>query len=96
MPPIRRLLLATALACTALSAFAQVVGPNGEEPDVVIRDEGDKKIEEYRINGILYSIKVTPKDGGTPYYMVRSEDDGNFIRADKPQMYIPSWKIFTW
>lgn len=94
---IRHLILVAALSGVSLSSLAQeIVGPNGEEPDVTIRDEGDKRIEEYRVNGILYTVKVTPKDG-TPYYLVRSQDDGNFVRADQPQqLRIPSWKIFTW
>lgn len=93
---VRQLILASLLLSLPLGLQAQERSPGAGEPDVIIRDEGDKKIEEYRINGILYSIKVTPKDGGTPYYLVRSQDDGNFIRADKPEMHVPSWKIFTW
>lgn len=93
---IRALMLASLMACLSLPIQAQEIrGPNGEEPDVTIRDDGDQRVEEYRINGILYSIKITPKDG-TPYYMVRSDEDGNMIRADKPEFRIPSWKIFTW
>lgn len=94
---IRKLILIGLLSGLSLWAQAQEIrGPNGEEPEVTIHDDGERKIEEYRINGMLYTVKVTPKDG-TPYYLVRSEDDGNFVRADRPQqMYIPSWKIFTW
>lgn len=66
------------------------------EPDVTIRQEGNNTVEEYRINGFLYAIKVTPKNGA-PYFLVAVDDDGNFTRADAPSgMRIPSWKIFEW
>ncbi len=66
------------------------------DPDVTIRTEGDKTIQEYRQNGFLYAIKVTPKHG-KPYFLVRADGtDANFIRSDQPDMLIPSWKIFEW
>jgi hypothetical protein len=66
------------------------------DPEVTIRTEGDKTIQEYRQNGFLYAIKVTPK-GGKPYFLVRADGtDANFIRSDQPDMLIPSWKIFEW
>ena len=66
------------------------------DPDVTIRQEGDKTVEEYRLNGFLYAIKVTPENGA-PYFLVAVDDDGNFTRADSPNgMRIPSWKIFEW
>ena len=66
------------------------------EPDVTIRQEGDKTIQEYRVNGFLYALKVTPKVG-KPYFLVRADgSDGNFIRSDQPDMLIPQWQIFTW
>ncbi|QJD59775.1 DUF2782 domain-containing protein [Pseudomonas sp. gcc21] len=66
------------------------------EPDVTIRQEGDRTVEEYRVNGFLYAVKVTPKVGA-PYFLVAVDDEGNFTRSDQPEgMRIPSWKIFEW
>ncbi len=65
------------------------------EPDVTIRQDGDRIIEEYRVNGFLYAIKVTPKNG-KPYFLVRADETGNFIRSDQPDMLIPQWEIFSW
>ena len=66
------------------------------EPDVTIRQDGDRTVEEYRVNGFLYAIKVTPKVGA-PYFLVATDDEGNFTRSDQPEgMRIPSWKIFEW
>ncbi|WLI12659.1 MULTISPECIES: DUF2782 domain-containing protein [Pseudomonas] len=95
MRTLNRLLLAGLFAITPLAAMAADDAPSAD-PDVTIRTEGDKTIQEYRQNGFLYAIKVTPKVG-KPYFLVRADgSDGNFIRSDQPDMLIPSWKIFEW
>jgi len=45
-----------------------IEGEPMEEPQVTIRKKGTETIEEYRINGELYMMKVTP-EGGVPYYL---------------------------
>ena len=53
-------------------------------------------LKKLKLNGFLYAVKITPKKG-KPYFLVRADgSDGNFIRADKPEMRIPSWEIFSW
>ena len=93
MRSIKAWLLASLLVVVPLSGFAQesVEG----EPDVTIRQEGERTVEEYRVNGFLYAVKVTPKHG-KPYYLVRADGDSNFIRSDRPDMLIPAWEIFSW
>ncbi|CAM3488409.1 DUF2782 domain-containing protein [Parendozoicomonas haliclonae] len=63
--------------------------------DIIIRPGEDRTIHEYRVNGQLYSIKVVPKVG-PPYYLVAVDTAGNFMRSDRPQMLIPSWKVLEW
>ncbi|MCF7200832.1 DUF2782 domain-containing protein [Pseudomonas oligotrophica] len=93
MRAFKHLMLAGLLACVPLATLAQQ--PEGE-PEVTIRQEGDRTVEEYRVNGFLYAIKITPKHG-KPYFLVRADgNDGNFVRSDQPDMLIPSWKIFSW
>jgi hypothetical protein len=93
MRSIQALLLAGVLAVVPLSGFAQE--PVDGEPDVTIRQEGDRTVAEYRVNGFLYAVKITPKHG-KPYFLVRADGDSNFIRADRPDMLIPAWEIFSW
>jgi Protein of unknown function (DUF2782) len=94
MGTVKRLLLVGLLACTPLAAHAE--DPASADPDVTIRQDGDRTIQEYRVNGFLYAIKVIPKNG-KPYFLVRADgSDGNFIRSDDPDMLIPSWEIFSW
>ncbi|MEN0105384.1 MAG: DUF2782 domain-containing protein [Pseudomonas sp.] len=95
MRTLSSLLLAGLLAVGAVHAYAEDEPVTGD-PDVTIRQDGDKTIQEYRQNGFLYAIKVTPK-GGKPYFLVRADgSDGNFIRSDNPDMLIPAWEIFKW
>ncbi|MCE4054584.1 DUF2782 domain-containing protein [Pseudomonas sp. Au-Pse12] len=95
MRTLNRLLLTGLIAIAPLAAIAAEDAPSAD-PQVTIRTEGDKTIQEYRQNGFLYAIKVTPK-GGKPYFLVRADgSDGNFIRSDQPDMLIPAWKIFEW
>ena len=95
MRTLNRLLLTGLFAFSPLVTFAADSALTGD-PEVTIRTEGDKTIQEYRQNGFLYAIKVTPK-GAPPYFLVRADGtDANFIRSDQPDMLIPSWKIFEW
>ena len=67
-----------------------------EEPLVIIRKRGEDKVEEYRINGRIHVIKVTPRIG-FPYYLhddtgnARPGDDGVLDDGVRP----PMWSIFT-
>lgn len=93
MRTLHRLTLAALLACSPLPLLAEDA-PSGE-PEITIRQEGDKTIQEYRVNGFLYAIKVTPK-GGKPYFLVRADGEAHWMRSDKPDMLIPQWEIFSW
>ena len=95
MRVLNRLLLTGLLAISPLYAIAAEDAP-AADPDVTIRQDGDKTIQEFRQNGFLYAIKITPKNG-KPYFLVRADgSEGNFIRSDQPDMLIPSWEIYSW
>ncbi len=67
-----------------------------DEPQVTIIQKADQTIEEYRISGRLYMIKVTPKKGA-PYYLVDSKGDGKFSRQESLDsgLRVPRWVIRT-
>ncbi len=79
----------------------QSLPPSGEEelhPEVTIRHHKEKTVEEYRIGGQLYMIKVIPKVG-KPYYLVDSDGNGSLdMRQDElePRLLVPTWVIFRW
>ncbi|HEY6898690.1 MAG TPA: DUF2782 domain-containing protein [Rhodocyclaceae bacterium] len=67
------------------------------EPQVTITKRGEDKVEEFRANGRLYMIKVTPPHG-LPYYLIDDEGNGSLVRRDTigPNLKMPSWVIKTW
>ena len=70
----------------------------GIEPEVTIIRKEDRTIEEYRVNGQLYMVKITPSKG-YPYYLMDADGDGNMeTRRNEldPKMLIPSWVILSW
>lgn len=64
------------------------------EPQVTIRKRGDDQVEEYRIGGKLYMIRVTPPNG-RPYFMIDQRGDGKFTRQESHDSGIrpPMWVI---
>jgi hypothetical protein len=69
------------------------------EPTVTIREEEDRLIEEYRRNGQVYMVKVTPR-GGKPYYYIDTDGDGR-LELDPAQRALNPvqpvyWKVKEW
>jgi hypothetical protein len=67
---------------------------SAEEPQVTITKETGQTIEEYRVGGHLYMIKITPAHG-KPYYLVDDRGDGKFVRQDSLDngFRVPRWII---
>ncbi|PKM11360.1 MAG: DUF2782 domain-containing protein [Gammaproteobacteria bacterium HGW-Gammaproteobacteria-3] len=68
------------------------------EPDITIIRKGKQTIQEYRINGDLYMIKIIP-DRGFPYYMIDTDGDGNLdVRGTDLEkgIHINQWKLLEW
>jgi hypothetical protein len=68
-------------------------GPE-DAPQVTITKKGDQTIEEFRVGGKLYMIKVTPKHG-RPYYLIDDRGDGRFARQEglDSGLRVPQWVI---
>ncbi len=55
--------------------------PQEGEPEVTIIKKTEQTVEEYRVGGRLYMIKITPRIG-KPYYLVDDLGDGKFSRQE--------------
>ena len=74
-------------------AAPEIPGAGQPEPEVTITTKGTEIHEEYRLNGRLYMIKVTPAKG-KPYYLIDHEGTGQFRRSDfESRIAIPTWVI---
>ena len=102
-------LLFSGLCCTALAAQPQQpalqplppppaldadTDDADLEPPVTIIKQTEQTVEEFRANGKLYMIKVTPKIG-LPYYMVDDRGDGKFSRMESLDSGVrpPRWTL---
>lgn len=68
-------------------------------PTVTIREEEERMIEEYRLDGQIYMVKVTPR-GGIPYYYIDTNGDGR-LELDMDQSAMNPvqpvyWKVKEW
>ena len=72
----------------------RIEGDPALEPRVTIRREGESEIQEYRVRGKLYMMRVTPKNG-RPYILVDHRGDGQFKQQDTltPNVAVPQWVL---
>lgn len=64
------------------------------EPQITITKRGEDTVQEYRIGGKLYMLKVTPPHG-VPYYLIDDRGDGTFSRQESLDsgVRVPLWVI---
>lgn len=67
------------------------------EPEVNIIQKDDRTVEEYRVNGELYMVKVTPLVG-YPYYFIDTDGDGSLDskQFELQSGIVPNWILFKW
>lgn len=65
------------------------------EVAIQVRPNGDR-VEEYRQNGVLYMVKVTP-ERGPPYYLMDTDGNGK-LNPDMgdPRIRPVHWVIYEW
>lgn len=67
------------------------------QPQVTIKKRDGETVEEFRVNGRLYKVRVTPEHG-VPYTLVDQKGDGTFTPIDgpgAPALSVPMWVIGT-
>ncbi|MDT8895536.1 DUF2782 domain-containing protein [Halomonas sp. I1] len=86
--PFAALLVGGSLMLAGLPALAQSGG--SPDPEITTRQEADRTVREYRVNGDLYAIEVRPSSGPS-YYLIDRNGDGNFERQAGDDISIPEW-----
>jgi len=68
------------------------------EPQITIKRTETETVEEARVNGELRYLKVTPRGGGRPYYLIPSGNGQTFIRRESLDfgLRVPMWLLFSW
>jgi len=74
----------------------EIAGDPELEPQVTIVRRENETIEEFRVNGRLTMVKVTPQHG-RPYYLVAEGASGSFLRRDSLDtgLRVPLWVLFS-
>ncbi len=65
------------------------------EPVITTRTEGDQEIQEYRVKGKLYMMRVKPKNGPA-YILLDHKGDGTFMKQDNTLdngVRVPQWIV---
>ena len=70
--------------------------PGVEQPEVRIPVPDGDKVEEIREGGRVVMLKVTPKNGGKPYYLVDTTGAGQWQRRESLDdgVRVPMWPIW--
>jgi len=69
---------------------------SSNEPQVTIRQENGNRVEEFRMRGRLYAVRITPPVG-RPYIMVDRTGKGTMSRMDDVTgggISPPQWTLF--
>lgn len=68
------------------------------EPDINIIQKQDRTVQEYRMNGRLYMIKVIPTIG-RPYFLMDTDGDGSLETTQHELdsgLLVPNWILLEW
>jgi hypothetical protein len=69
-----------------------------ENADINIITREDKTIEVHSVNGLVYKVKITPKNAPA-YYLYDTDGDGimdTHSTREIAETTVQQWKIFTW
>ncbi len=79
------------------SAAAQAEKQEALQPEVTIEKRQGDVVEEYRVNGRLVMVKITPAKG-YPYYIIDTDGDGRLDtrRNELSNPPLNQWILFRW
>lgn len=65
------------------------------QPQVTVRTEGEQTVQEYRVRGKLFMVRVTPRNGPS-YVLMDHKGDGTFSKQDNTLdqgVRVPQWVL---
>lgn len=67
------------------------------EPDVRIIESERGTVQEYRAEGKVYMVRISPKNG-PPYYLLDTDGDGvlDVRYNDVRNIAVPQWILYSW
>ena len=96
--------LAIGLAWSSLALASQIEGLDlsireGDlKPDITLQEHDNRTVQEYRINGKLYKVKITPS-AGAPYYLMDTDGSGDMTwnsGTGNAASQVPQWVLMRW
>ncbi len=67
-------------------------------PTITLQEHENRTVEEYRVNGNLYMVKITPSVGA-PYYLVDEDGSGDMAwhrGTSRVENQVPQWALLSW
>lgn len=95
---MKRFLMVLTLLLLPQSVVIAQEATDVTEPEVVITPRDDSRVKEYRVNGRLYMVEITPAKG-PHYFLVDSDGDGRLdTRQNGPLtgVEVPRWTLLKW
>jgi len=80
------------------TGFTATAADDDASGRVTIEGPDSGIVQELRVNGQLYAIRITPKKG-YPYYLVDSDGDGSLETRNNDlgeKLLIPTWVLKSW
>ena len=103
-PLIHPSCLAIALALSPLVLASQLEGldlgvrESDLNPDITLQEHDNRTVQEYRIHGKLYKVKITPS-AGAPYYLMDTDGSGDMTwnsGMGNAASQVPQWVLMRW
>lgn len=97
-PAVARIALAAgvfsvgALVATTAVARPAEDPPPFRGPDVTLIETEERTIQEFRQNGVLVFVKITPKNG-KPYYLAPRDPTKGWDDLERAEAVVPRWVI---
>ena len=80
------------LATTTTFARPAEDPPPFRGPDVTLIETEERTIQEFRQNGVLVFVKITPKNG-KPYYLAPRDPTKGWDDLERAEALVPRWVI---